>query len=27
MPVENQNFKYVPWSDIADQLGLSATKK
>ena len=27
MPVENQNFKYVPWSDIADQLGLSAKTK
>ncbi len=27
MPVDNQNFKYVPWSDIADQLGLSANKK
>lgn len=27
MPVENQNFKYVPWSAIADQLGLSAKTK
>ena len=27
MPVENQNFKYVPWSDIADQLGLSSKTK
>lgn len=27
MPVDNQNFKYVPWSDIADQLGLSAKTK
>ncbi|WP_284451124.1 phytase [Methylophaga thalassica] len=27
MPLENQNFKYVPWSEIADQLGLSKLSK
>ncbi len=27
MPIANQNFKYVPWSAIADQLGLSKDSK
>lgn len=27
MPLENQNFKYVPWSVIADQLGLTNQSK